>query len=163
MFFPDAIHASTVSTPQELAIDILARRMFYYPLVQALGRLGACIYEGIYGFDKYSGHTSDTQFGLACFYYLTAPSIGAGYLIIFLIMQPKAYQHFKTLIFECDFESLVKKKNNTYTSLMCPLIHVADQHTDDEGNSFLESLSNRSQSGDSFGSMYSMDENSLSK
>jgi hypothetical protein len=38
---------------------------------------------------------------MACFYYLTAPSIGAGYLIIFLIMQPKAYKHFKSLIFTC--------------------------------------------------------------
>jgi hypothetical protein len=166
IFYPDAIYVSINSTPQEVAIDILSRRMFYYPFVQALGRIGACIYEGMYGFDKYSGNSSETQFALACFYYLTAPSIGAGYLIIFLIMQPKAYKHFKSLIFECELESLMKKNNN-YTSLQRPLVHDAEMNTEDEGASFFESLSNRSKSSDddddSFGSLYSMDENSLSK
>jgi hypothetical protein len=101
ILFPNATSNLCTPTPQELAIDVLANRMFYYPLVQALGRIGASIYEGMYGFDKYSGNSSDTQFGLACFYYLTAPSIGTAYFVIFLIMQPKAYQHFKSLIFTC--------------------------------------------------------------
>ena len=166
ILFPNATSNLCTPTPQEIAIDVLANRMFYYPLVQALGRIGASIYEGMYGFDKYSGNSSETQFALACFYYLTAPSIGAGYLIIFLIMQPKAYKHFKSLLFECELESLMKKNNN-YTSLRRPLVHDAEMNTEDEGASFFESLSNRSKSSDddddSFGSLYSMDENSLSK
>jgi len=110
LFFPKTTSKIFSSTPQELAIGVLANRMFYYPLIQALGRIGASIYEGIYGFDKFSGHKSNTQFGLACFYYLTAPSIGTGYFIIFLIMQPKAYQHLKSLIFSCNSTIEVEPK-----------------------------------------------------
>jgi hypothetical protein len=66
--------------------------MMYYPLMQAFCRLGACIYEPIYGFGDYPGHTSSIQFALSCWVSLTAPSSGIGYLIIFLIMQPNAYR-----------------------------------------------------------------------
>ena len=141
ILFPNATLQLCNSTPQELAIDVLANRMFYYPLVQAMGRIGASIYEGMYGFDRYSGNTSDTQFALACFYYLTAPSIGMGYLIIFLIMQPKAYQHFKSLIFTCkpavevepSIEHLSITRDNSFNQVYPS---IADMRSSDRASHF---------------------------
>jgi hypothetical protein len=70
--------------------------MMYYPLMQAFCRLGACIYEPIYGFGDYPGNTSPAQFALGCLFSLLTPASGIGYLIIFLIMQPNAYKLLKS-------------------------------------------------------------------
>ena len=88
----------TRRTPQEIAIQILSQRMIYYPLMQALSRLGASWYEALYGFGPYPGNTSNYQFGLACLYVGLSPATGIGYLIVFLLMQPYAIDQVKALL-----------------------------------------------------------------
>lgn len=88
----------TRRTPQEIAIHILSQRMIYYPLMQAISRLGASWYEAQFGFGPYTGHTSNYQFGVACLYVGLSPATGIGYLIVFVLMQPYALEQFKSLI-----------------------------------------------------------------
>jgi hypothetical protein len=85
-------------TPQEIAIEVLSRRMIFYPLMQAISRIGATIYEGLYGFGPYGGHTSRTQFGLACTYSALSPATGIGYLLVFLLMQPFAMDQLRSFL-----------------------------------------------------------------
>ena len=85
-------------TNSEIAISTLSMRLFYYPIVQAIGRSGCAWYEMAYGdnFDRNSGvnfnppNTTNTQFAAQCLMALSAPLISVGYLAIFLIMQPDA-------------------------------------------------------------------------
>jgi hypothetical protein len=88
----------TRRSPQEIAIQILSQRMIYYPLMQALSRVGASWYEAKYGFGPYPGHTSERQFGLACVYVGLSPATGIGYLVVFLLMQPFAIDQVRSLL-----------------------------------------------------------------
>jgi hypothetical protein len=88
----------TRRSPQEIAIQILSQRMIYYPLMQALSRVGASWYEAKYGFGPYPGNTSSRQFGLACVYVGLSPATGVGYLIVFLLMQPFAIDQVRSLL-----------------------------------------------------------------
>ena len=82
----------------ELAINRLATRMFYYPVVQAVGRSGCAWYEMKYGYNYQLNRTvnldppvtSDTEFAVQCWMAICIPLIAVGYLVIFLIMQPDA-------------------------------------------------------------------------
>ena len=76
---------------KESAITLLAERMIYYPLIQTISRIGAAVYEGIYGFEPFpTAATSTGQFISGIFMSILTPSAGLGYLIIFLIFQPNA-------------------------------------------------------------------------
>lgn len=86
---------------QQLMINELSRRMIYYPLMQTVSRIGASIYEPMYGYGPYLGHTSNTEFGIACLYAITAPAAGIGYMVIFLLMQPYAYEQFVSILTTC--------------------------------------------------------------
>lgn len=86
---------------QQLMINELSRRMIYYPLMQTVSRIGASIYEPLYGYGPYLGNTSHTKYSLACLYATTAPAAGIGYLIIFLAMQPYAYEQFVSILTTC--------------------------------------------------------------
>ena len=85
-------------SPAELAINRLSMRMFYYPIVQAIGRSGCAWYEMEYGYNYQLNrtvnldppHTSNTQFAVQCWMTICIPLIAVGYLAIFLIMQPDA-------------------------------------------------------------------------
>jgi hypothetical protein len=83
---------------QQIMINELSRRMIYYPVMQSVCRVGAAIYERLYGYGPYPGNTSDKQFQIACVYAISAPAAGIGYLIIFLAMQPYAYEQFISLL-----------------------------------------------------------------
>jgi hypothetical protein len=86
----------------EKVINRLSLRLFYYPIVQAISRSGCAWYEMRYGynFDPNSGynfspeHTSNFAFAAQCTMALSMPVASIGYLIIFLIMQPKAFYSF---------------------------------------------------------------------
>lgn len=85
-------------SPAELAINRLSTRMFYYPIVQAIGRSGCAWYEMEYGYNYQPDrtvnldppHTSNSQFAVQCWMTICIPLIAIGYLVIFLIMQPDA-------------------------------------------------------------------------
>ena len=93
-------------TKSEIAISTLSMRLFYYPIIQAIGRSGCAWYEMTYkyNFDPDSGfnfnpeRTTDTQFAAQCLMVISTPLISIGYLCIFLIMQPDAMRSFRALI-----------------------------------------------------------------
>lgn len=82
----------------EQAINRLSTRMFYYPVVQAIGRSGCAWYEMEYGYNYQLDrtvnldppYTSNSQFAVQCWMTICIPLIAVGYLVIFLIMQPDA-------------------------------------------------------------------------
>lgn len=81
----------------ELAINVLATRMIYYPVLQAVSILPAAVYETTVSIHKQSPTTTGGIVLDVIFAVLT-PSTGIGYLMIFLVMQPNAYKHFRSLI-----------------------------------------------------------------
>eukprot|EP01032_Pedospumella_encystans_P012924 gene12924-14915_t len=86
---------------QQLMINELSRRMIYYPLMQTVSRIGASVYEPVYGYGPYLGNSSQNEYIWAIIYAITAPAAGIGYLIIFLMMQPYAYEQFVALLTTC--------------------------------------------------------------
>jgi hypothetical protein len=95
----NSVKTWTQRTPQEIAIQILSHRMIYYPMMQALSRVGASWYEALYGYGPYEGETSNYQFSLACLYAGLSPATGIGYVVVFLLMQPYAVEQIKSLLF----------------------------------------------------------------
>ena len=79
------------------AIATLTRRSKYYWIVQAISRSGAAVYEGAYGYHGYTGFTNTNQYVGALFFAVLTPSASIGYLTIFLHMQPRAFESFKSL------------------------------------------------------------------
>jgi hypothetical protein len=144
----------TQISDQELAIRTLARRMILYPITQAIGRVGYAWYEYGYGSGAYVvvDGTDATEYACIIFLSVITPSVSVGYLIIFLVMQPKAYDHFKALIFcqplsvteELQDNSLfrlediqaVSQKNSVVSMLSCAgseLRRTADGRVEDSG------------------------------
>ena len=76
-------------------VRVLASRIKYYPIVQIVTRIGAAWYEYAYGFetDSFSEHMSATQQVALYFYAACVPSAGIGYFLVFLAVQPAAYDH----------------------------------------------------------------------
>lgn len=93
-------------TNSEVAIATMSRRLFYYPIVQAIGRSGCAWYEMTYGyefspdkgFNFNPDYTSNTQFAAQCMMVISTPLISVGYLAIFLVMQPDAARRCKELL-----------------------------------------------------------------
>jgi hypothetical protein len=85
-------------TEQEIAIRALAHRIILYPVVQAIGRSGYAFYEYAYGADVSPSNNAPGAYGCLIFLSIITPTTSVGYLIIFLLMQPKAYDHFKAMI-----------------------------------------------------------------
>lgn len=75
-------------------------RLQYYCLVQIISRIGATWYQLQYGFIETIDMSNASNFEMAVFstQFILTPSAGIGYLIVFLTMQPEAYQHYKDLI-----------------------------------------------------------------
>ena len=105
--------------PVEVAINVLSMRMIYYPLMQAVTVLPASIYESLYGIHQ-ADPNNNTQFAVDCIFAITAPSAGIGYLVIFLVMQPNAYKHFRTFFLRCknygDEETSIAPSSQSHLS-----------------------------------------------
>lgn len=84
-----------------LVIGTLVSRMRYYPLVQALARIAPSWYEMQYGFDFATTDVSTLRFSAAIAIAVLCPLTSIGYLIIFLITQPRAWLHLKCRILHC--------------------------------------------------------------
>lgn len=83
---------------EEIAIQTFSYRLLFYPIIQAVGRLGNAWYEKAYGEDyDNADDASTTQYDSLLFVAILTPLVSVGYLIIFLIMQPSAYKYFKRL------------------------------------------------------------------
>lgn len=133
-------------TSQQLLINELSRRMIYYPLMQTVSRIGASVYEPIYGYGPYLGNTTQPEFAWACVYATTAPAAGIGYLIIFLLMQPYAYEQFISLLTTCQpiaSGTSVASSQRKYSDNS-----VSDQHSNSHkttsSNGFSDSLARAS-------------------
>lgn len=93
--------ANKKETKYYTAILVLSHRLIYYPIAQSVARSGAAIYEPVYGFGPFEGETaSTTQFVFELLYTILNPSAGILYMIIFLIMQPMAFDIFMKLFVE---------------------------------------------------------------
>lgn len=80
---------------------VLSSRLKYYPLVQIISLAGAAWWDYQYGFSTSSfDNTSFSARKEASFYLyvICSPLAGVGYFIVFLAVQPLAYQRFKSLI-----------------------------------------------------------------
>lgn len=82
--------ADGIMVSPEDALIILVGRMQYYPLVQVISRSGAIWDEAWNG--KFRTFTSGLMAAIF------SPSIGIGYFIVFLVMQPKAWDTFKSML-----------------------------------------------------------------
>jgi hypothetical protein len=92
------------------ALQTLAQRMVYYPIMQFFVFAPRFLYDAVYnGVGPFTGANSSTQFGWACIYSIMEPSAGLWYLIIFLAMQPNAWAQFKRL-FVCDISPIMMTK-----------------------------------------------------
>lgn len=92
-------------TPKEIVleaiINALVCRLRYYPLVQALARIGPSWYEQQFGFDFSATNETLLQYSTSILMAILCPLASIGYLIIFLSIQPQAYLHLKSRIFTC--------------------------------------------------------------
>jgi hypothetical protein len=86
------------SSAAEVAIVTLTRRSKFYWIVQAISRSGAAIYEFVYGYHGFKGNAPDKQYIGAIFFAVLTPSAAIGYLAIFLLMQPRAYDSLVDLL-----------------------------------------------------------------
>ena len=84
--------AHSTPTDSEVALKIFTDRMLYFPAVQTFSRLGAAVYEGMYGFSSFPADSSTKQFVVAVFDAVLTPSAGLGYLIVFVMFQTDAYR-----------------------------------------------------------------------
>jgi hypothetical protein len=93
---------------QEMAIRTLARRLIFYPVVQAIGRSGYAWYEFEYGVNIDVDDPTQEQFASLIFLTIITPMVSIGYLIIFLVMQPRAYLEFKRMIFCKEYDEPIE-------------------------------------------------------
>ena len=104
----------------DVSIVVLSRRLMFYPLVQFLTRIVTAIYEAEYGFGSYTSNAPTDQFIMRCFICVLQPSAGIGFLIVFLIFQPKALDHlillFKTGKIPNVTSTKTKQLNGTATN-----------------------------------------------
>ena len=89
----------TSRTPAEIAINTLCRRVMYYPIIQTISRSGYAWYESQYGFDFRVSHAEHNEDRYAALMYaaIITPTSSLGYLIIFLTIEPHAYECFREL------------------------------------------------------------------
>jgi hypothetical protein len=78
-----------------VAMRVLVDRIKYYPLMQAISRIPATIYEYTFGFNFGYYKMGTFQFTLSCISFLFIIIVPFGFFIIFLVMQPKAYSRLK--------------------------------------------------------------------
>jgi len=74
----------------EKSMFVVANRMMYYPIIQFMSRVFNAIYERSYSFGQFTQPVPTTQFLLRCLVCVTQPSAGLGFLVVFLVFQPRA-------------------------------------------------------------------------
>ncbi len=86
----------------ENPVFVLAMRLQYYCIVQTVTRIGASWYQIHYGFNEYDSHDASTMESIAflCESALT-PLAGVGYLLVFLCIQPEAWEKVKLMCCGC--------------------------------------------------------------
>ena len=102
---------STTKTPAEIAINTLCRRVMYYPILQTISRSGYAWYESQYGFDfrvSQAEHNGERYTALMYSAIIT-PTVSFGYLIIFLYIEPNAYNSFKEIF--CGIKAVDNNNN----------------------------------------------------
>lgn len=92
-------------SPQEIAIRTLARRLIFYPIVQAIGRSGYAWYEFEYGLEIDTDDPDTQQYVCLIFLTIVTPLVSIGYLVIFLAMQPRAYEEFLKMLSCTSYQS----------------------------------------------------------
>ena len=104
---------STTKTPAEIAINTLCRRIMYYPILQTISRSGYAWYESQYGFDfsVTEAEHNQSRYAALMFTAIITPTVSVGYLILFLTIEPNAYDCFKEL-FCCGSSSSSKRQHN---------------------------------------------------
>lgn len=98
-----AIVTKLLWTPTYKPLLVLSSRLKFYPICQVVTRLWPTIYEFIHGYNDDvppTGFWSSFAFYLYC---LFLPSAGIGYYVVFLVMQPQAYDKFTSLFAACCF------------------------------------------------------------
>ena len=103
---------NSIITIQDQAICTLVYRMLYYPIVQAASRIGISYYQSTYAVSFNPPVVTRTQFIAQLFLAIVTPSASVGYFIIFIRMQPNAYQEFIKLI-TCQTLFVKNKSNDT--------------------------------------------------
>jgi hypothetical protein len=115
----------SVLSSSEISMKQLSQRLFYYPIVQSLSRVGCAWYEFEYqynntgnneasGFDFNPSHTTNKQFAAQIVLAITMPVASIGYLIIFLLMQPRAYGELKRLL-GFNVDPLLSENETSFT------------------------------------------------
>lgn len=103
-------------SPQEIAIRTLARRLIFYPIVQAIGRSGYAWYEFAYGYYIDMDDPNPEQYASLIFLTIVTPFVSIGYLIIFLAMQPRAYEEFWQMVYCSHYQPPTKESLDTQTN-----------------------------------------------
>lgn len=85
-------------TPGEKSMFVVANRMMYYPIIQFLSRVFNAIYEEKYKFGQYTDVVPTGQFLMRCLVCVTQPSAGIGFLVVFLLFQPRARETLVSLL-----------------------------------------------------------------
>ena len=86
------------SSNVEKAISAMSKRLIWYPLMQTFCRIPLATYEALYGYTAFPGGVGTEQYALGVMSAFATPSAGICYLIIFLLMQPRALATFLNLL-----------------------------------------------------------------
>jgi len=104
-----------IATDSEIAIRILSRRMIYYPLIQAICRAGYSWYELEWGVDiDQVNSAGETQYASLMLLTVITPMVSIGYLVIFVLMQPDAYNHLLAML---RYRTYQKEKTSNFIVL----------------------------------------------
>lgn len=84
---------------EEMAIQVFSYRIFLYPIVQSLSRLGPAWYQKAYGYEyDDADDVSQTQYDCLLMVAILTPLANIGYLVIFLLQQPNAWKYLYRLV-----------------------------------------------------------------
>jgi hypothetical protein len=89
------------------AITELTSRLKHYVVVQTVTRIGATWYQLQYGFGStYDSNEATTMQTVSVFFELIlTPAAGVGYLVVFLCIQPEAWNRLKSACCCCCYQS----------------------------------------------------------
>ena len=109
---------NTTKTPAEIAINTLCRRVMYYPILQTISRSGYAWYESQYGFDfrVTEAEHNQSRYAALMFTAIITPTVSVGYLILFLTIEPNAYDCFKEIFCCSGSSSSSKTQHNNYNN-----------------------------------------------
>jgi hypothetical protein len=104
--------SNSMGKDQNEAILSLVSRLKYYPLVQAIARSGPSLDRAINGVTDLN---TDDVSPIKIYNAVTVPSAGLGYFLVYLLMQPQAWNDFKNLIC-CRYISSSSSSSSNPTS-----------------------------------------------